>query len=106
MESLEGNLLCTYPNEASFVVLLQRISTVWGISIMTFLFVELLYFSTLRTDSTVYIFFPKPQEQLPFTVSRISVVGAAGQGTTIGGYRELDLAVFVKGTMFDTNCNP
>lgn len=53
-----------------------------------------------------YTFFPKPQEQLPFTVSRISVVGAAGQGTTIGGYRELDLAVFVKGTMFDTNCNP
>ena len=70
-----------------------------------FLFVELHYFSTLRTDSTVSLF-PKPQEQLPFTVSRISVVGAAGQGTTIGGYRELDLAVFVKGTMFDTNCNP
>lgn len=53
-----------------------------------------------------YTFSSKPQEQLPFTVSRISVVGAAGQGTTIGGYRELDLAVFVKGTMFDTNCNP
>lgn len=65
-----------------------------------FLFVELHYFSTLRTFSS------KPQEQLPFTVSRISVVGAAGQGTTIGGYRELDLAVFVKGTMIDTNCNP
>ena len=40
-----------------------------------------------------------PQEQLPFSISRISVVGAAGQGTTIKGYQELDLAVFVKGIM-------
>ncbi|XP_068677758.1 uncharacterized protein [Montipora foliosa] len=35
-------------------------------------------------------------EHLPFTVSRISVVGSAGQGTSIKGYQELDLAVFVK----------
>jgi len=39
------------------------------------------------------------QERLPFSVSRISVVGAAGQGTTIKGNLELDLAVFVKGTV-------
>lgn len=39
------------------------------------------------------------QEQLPFSVSRISVVGAAGQGTTIKGFHELDLAVFVKGVV-------
>ena len=51
------------------------------------------------------VFYFKPQEQLPFTVSRISVVGAAGQGTTIKGYRELDLAVFVKGKMLDNYCN-
>ena len=37
------------------------------------------------------------QDHLPFSVSRISVVGAAGQGTTNKGNLELDLAVFVKG---------
>lgn len=35
-------------------------------------------------------------DRLPFSVSRISVVGAAGQGTTIKGNKELELAVFVK----------
>lgn len=35
-------------------------------------------------------------DSLPFSVSRILVVGAAGQGTTIKGYKELELAVFVK----------
>jgi len=39
------------------------------------------------------------QEHLPFSVSRISVVGAVGQRTTIKGNLELDLAVFVKGTV-------
>ncbi|PFX28525.1 hypothetical protein AWC38_SpisGene6793 [Stylophora pistillata] len=35
-------------------------------------------------------------DSLPFSVSRILVVGAAGQGTTIKGYKEVELAVFVK----------
>ena len=40
-----------------------------------------------------------PQDNLPFNISRISVVGAAGQETTIKGNLELDLAVFIKGTV-------
>lgn len=38
------------------------------------------------------------QTNLQFNVTRVSVVGASGQGVTIKGSKELDLAVFVKGT--------